>query len=127
MTNKIFRSTVFVAVVVLLCSLGVIMGALYDYFDTVQVNQLKDELSLAAIGTEERGLAFLKKVDSDRFRVTWIDSDGAVLYDTHADAARMENHLDREEIQEALRSGMGSAFRHSDTTTQESTCKAHRV
>lgn len=74
MTNEIFRSTVFVAAVVLLCSLSVVMGALYDYFDAVQVNQLKDELNLDAIGTEESGLAFLEKVDSNRFRVTWIAS-----------------------------------------------------
>ena len=127
MTNKIFRSTVFVAAVVLLCSLGVVLGALYDYFDAVQVNQLKDELSLAAIGTEESGLTFLEKVDSNRFRVTWIASDGVVLYDTHADAAQMENHSNREEIQEALLSGTGSAFRHSDTLLERTVYEARRL
>lgn len=48
MTNKIFRSTIFVAAVVLLCSLGIVMGVLYGYFNNVQIGQLKDELSLAA-------------------------------------------------------------------------------
>ncbi|MBQ8835211.1 MAG: PAS domain-containing protein [Oscillospiraceae bacterium] len=127
MTNKIFRFTVLVAAVVLLCSLGVILGALYDYFDGVQVSRLKDELSLAAAGTEESGLAFLQRITSDRFRVTWVASDGTVLYDTHADAEQMDNHLEREEIQEALRVGTGSASRRSDTLLERTVYEAKRL
>ena len=55
MTSKIFRSTVFVAVIVLLCSLGIVMGVLYSHFTQVQVQQLKNELSLAVTGTEQYG------------------------------------------------------------------------
>lgn len=124
MTNKIFRSTVLVAAIVLLCSLGVIMGALYDYFDAVQVSQLKDELNLAAIGTEESGLRYLEKIHSDQFRITWIAANGEVIYDTHADIAQMENHLDREEFQEALHGGTGSAFRRSDTLLERTLYEA---
>ena len=40
MTSKIFRSTVFVAAEVLLCSLSVILGVLYNHFTDVQVRQL---------------------------------------------------------------------------------------
>ena len=58
MTSKIFRSTLLVAAVVLLCSLVIIMGFLYSYFDGMQVRQLKDELSLAATGTEQSGLTY---------------------------------------------------------------------
>ena len=73
MTSKIFRSTVFVAVLVLLCSLSVILGVLYNHFTEVQVQQLKDELSLAVTGTEQYGNVFLENVEADRFRVTLID------------------------------------------------------
>ena len=76
MTSKIFRSTVVVAVMVLLCSLGIIMGVLYNHFTGVQVQQLKDELSLAVTGTEQYGNAFLENVESSRFRLTWVDRDG---------------------------------------------------
>lgn len=82
MTSKIFRSTILVAAVVLLCSLGIIMGVLYGYFNDVQIAQLRDELSRAAIGTEENGLTYLQKVDSNRFRITWVNADGDVIYDT---------------------------------------------
>ena len=98
MTSKIFRSTVLVAVIVLLCSLGVVMGVLYNHFTDVQVQQLKNELSLAVTGTEQYGNAFLENVEADRFRVTWIDLDGTVLFDTQVDQTVMENHADREEI-----------------------------
>lgn len=127
MKSKIFRSTLLVAAVVLICGLGFIMGVLYDYFDTVQRAQLQDELSLAAIGTERDGIEFLEEVESDRFRITWVASDGTVLYDTHADAATMENHANREEIIEALYGGTGSATRHSDTLLERTIYATRRL
>lgn len=127
MTSRIFRSTVFVAVVVLLCSLGVVMGVLYNHFTQVQVEQLKDELSLAVTGTEQFGRAFLERVETDRFRITWIDSDGTVLFDTRVDQNTMENHLDREEIREALETGAGSSVRASSTLTQQTFYEALRM
>ena len=127
MTSKIFRSTVFVAVVVLLCSLGIVIGVLYNRFTGVQVQQLKDELSLAVTGTEQYGNAFLENVEADRFRVTWIDTDGTVLFDTQVDQTAMENHSDREEIQEAFAAGSGSAVRNSSTLTEQTYYEAQRL
>ena len=127
MISKIFRSTVLVAVIVLLCSLGVVMGVLYNHFTGVQVQQLKDELSLAVTGTEQNGHAFLENVEADRFRVTWIDTDGTVLFDTQVDQTTMENHADREEIREAVTTGFGSAVRNSSTLTQQTYYEAQRL
>ena len=127
MTSKIFRSTVFVAVVVLLCSLGIVIGVLYNHFTGVQVQQLKDELSLAVTGTEQYGNAFLENVEADRFRVTWIDTDGTVLFDTQVDQTAMENHADREEIREAFATGSGNAVRNSSTLTEQTYYEARRL
>ncbi len=127
MTSKIFRSTVFVAVVVLLCSLGVVIGVLHNHFTGVQVQQLKDELSLAVTGTEQYGNAFLENVEANRFRVTWIDIDGTVLFDTQVDQTAMENHADREEIQEAFTTGIGSAVRTSSTLTEQTFYEAKKL
>ena len=127
MTSKIFHSTVFVAVVVLLCSLGIVMGVLYNHFTGVQVQQLKDELSLAVTGTEQYGNAFLENVEADRFRVTWIDTDGTVLFDTQVDQNTMENHAGREEIREAFETGSGSAVRNSSTLTEQTYYEARRL
>ncbi|MEF2838034.1 MAG: ATP-binding protein [Oscillospiraceae bacterium] len=127
MTSKIFRSTVLVAVSVLLCSLGVVMGVLHNHFTQVQVEQLKDELSLAVTGTEQYGNAFLENVEADRFRVTWVDTDGTVLFDTQADQTIMENHADREEIREAMETGFGSAVRTSATMTEQTYYEAQKL
>ena len=127
MTSKIFRSTVLVAAIVLICSLSVVMGVLYNHFTGVQVQQLKSELSLAATGTEQYGDAFLENVEADRFRVTWIDADGTVLFDTQVDQTTMENHADREEIREAFETGRGSAVRNSSTLTEQTYYEARRL
>jgi two-component system phosphate regulon sensor histidine kinase PhoR len=127
MTSKIFRSTLIVAVVVLLCSLGIVMGVLYNHFTGVQIQQLKDELSLAVTGTEQYGNAFLENVEADRFRLTWIDTDGTVLFDTQVDQTAMENHADRKEIREAFATGSGSAVRTSSTLTEQTYYEAQRL
>ena len=127
MTSKIFRSTVFVAAIVLLLSLMCIMGCLYGYVDDMQVTQLRDELHMAAVGTEQGGVEFLKAVNSDHYRLTWVTAEGHVVYDTAADESQMTNHADREEIQEALKTGKGSASRHSDTLLERTVYEAVRL
>ena len=127
MANKIFRSTLVVAVVVLLCSVGIIMGVLYNYFDGLQEVQLMDELHLAAVGTEQEGVAYLSKLSYDSFRLTWIGADGQVLFDSRKDTAGMENHSDRQEIQQAFAEGRGSSVRYSDTLLQKTRYEAVRL
>ena len=127
MTSKIFKSILSVAIAVLMASLIIIVGVLYPYFGGVQESQLKDELSLAADATEQLGESYLANLDSDRYRLTWVDTDGTVIFDSHADAGTMENHADREEIKEALVSGTGSSTRHSSTLTEQTIYEATRL
>ena len=127
MRNKIFRNTFLVAAIVLLCSLTVILGCMYDYFGDVQENQLRDELSLAAVGVENSGLNYLARLRSDSYRLTWIAADGAVLGDTQADASQMENHAQRAEVQQALEKGEGQSSRYSATLTEKTIYCARRM
>ena len=127
MTSKILKSILSVAVAVLAASLVIIIGVLYPYFGNVQENQLKDELSLAASATEQLGEEYLEGLDSDRYRLTWVGPDGTVIFDSHADAAAMENHADREEIKEALVSGAGSSTRQSATLTEQTIYETTRL
>lgn len=124
MTKKIFRSILTVAMAVLLAGLLIITSCLYDYFDGVQGDQLRDELNLAAIGTEQLGEAYLEQLNEKTGRLTWVDADGTVLYDTQVDASTMENHADREEIREALETGTGSSTRFSITLVEETLYEA---
>ena len=127
MTSKIFKSILSVALAVLMASLMIVTGVLYQYFGTMQETQLKDELSLAAEATEHLGERYLNHLDSDRYRLTWVGADGTVIFDSHADAASMENHASREEIREALVSGAGSSTRHSSTLTEQTIYEAIRL
>ena len=127
MNRKIFRSIMAVAGAVLLASLLVIMASLYGYFGGVQEDQLRDELSLAAVSVEDSGEDYLRQVSSDRFRLTWIAGDGAVLYDTRADGESMENHGDRAEVKQALAQGEGESIRYSSTLLRQTVYCAKRL
>ena len=127
MTKRIFRATLLVGVAVLIASLTLVMGALYSYFGRVQESQLRDELSLAAVGVEQNGMDYLKQLESDQYRITWLRADGAVLYDTRADAESMENHAQRQEVQQALATGEGESSRYSDTLLQKTVYYAKRL
>lgn len=118
MTRKIFRSCFLVAVTVLLASLLLIMGALYEYFDSQYEEELRQETAYIAQGVEQGGLAYCQALEQERnlnTRITWIESDGTVRYDSQADASSLENHADREEVQQAMRNGTGFSVRRSDT------------
>ena len=127
MTKRIFRATLLVGVAVLIASLTLVMGALYSYFGRVQESQLRDELSLAAVGVEQNGMDYLKQLESDQYRITWLCADGAVLYDTRADAESMENHAQRQEVQQALATGEGESSRYSATLLQKTVYYAKRL
>ena len=127
MTSKILKSILSVATAVLLASLVIITGVLYRYFGDVQESQLKDELSLAASAVEQLGEDYLAGLDYDRYRLTWVDADGNVVFDSHADKSAMENHADREEIKEALTYGTGSSMRQSATLTEQTIYEATRL
>ena len=127
MTKKIFRSILLVAGAVLLASIVVIMGCLYEYFGSVEKNQLRDELSLAAAAVERDGEDYLSALSPQRCRLTWIAADGTVLYDTVTDAESLENHADREEVRAALRNGAGESTRYSATLLQKTMYCAQRL
>lgn len=118
MTKKIFRSIIFGSVITLLVSFVFIMGILYEYFNNQLLSELRNEATLAELGVEEYGVDYLENIDLEN-RVTWIDKDGTVLYDTTVDAAKLENHADREEFKEAVENGSGSSQRYSDTLAEK--------
>ena len=127
MTKKIFQSILLVAWCVLLASLLIIMGFLYDYFGGVEENQLRDELSLAAAAVEDGGTDYLSRLTADRCRLTWIAADGSVLYDTKTNAESLENHASRAEVSQALATGTGESTRYSSTLMEKTMYYAQRL
>lgn len=127
MTKRIFRSIVTVAASVLLASLVIILSCFYDYFGRLQIQQMKDELYLAAAAVEQNDTNYLQSISSGHFRLSLIAADGSVVYDTAADASELENHAEREEIKQALETGEGESVRYSATLLQKTIYCAKRL
>lgn len=127
MTRRIFRTIFLVAMIVLVACLGLVMGVLYDYFNQLQQVQLRNQLEMVAHGVEKVGKDYVTELDGTSCRITWVAQDGTILYDTNSDKSHMENHLEREEIQEALESGYGESTRYSHTMMAQSLYAAKRM
>lgn len=127
MTKRIFRSMLIAAAAVLLACIVLIMGALCEYFGSVQKKQLREELTLAASVVEQGGADYLEALGGEVCRLTYVSADGTVLFDTGASADTLENHAMREEIREALDSGYGESTRYSDTLLERTIYCAKRL
>ena len=124
MRRKLLRSTLSMAMIVLLCSMLLIFSSLYGYYNDMRIHQLRDQLSIAAIATEQGGISFLSSVGSSYYRLTWLSHDGTVIYDTLKAPEQLSTHADREEFQEAIATGRGSAVRTSLTATERTVYEA---
>lgn len=126
MTKKIFRSSFFVGISTLILSAALFLGVLYQYFGQQLMAHLSSEVTLAARAVEELGLAYLEDLESE-IRFTWVAADGTVLFDSTADTLSLDNHTDREEIQQAMTSHSGSSVRYSSTLSQRTLYCAQRL
>lgn len=127
MTKRIFRTIFLVALGVFLASVVLFMTVLYDYFSAVGQNQLKMQTELAAQGVQHEGSGYFEALETKNYRITWIGTDGKVLYDSASDADEMENHFEREEVKEALAEGYGQSARYSSTLTERYLYSAKRL
>ena len=115
MNKKIFHSSFFVAVIVLIASIIMIFGVLFHFFETQLQNELKNEAYYISHAVENEGNDFFKDFDSGGKRITLIKSDGSVIFDNQINAEKLDNHLNREEMKQAIKSGSGISVRYSDT------------
>lgn len=127
MKKKIFRAFMKTVMIVLTVSLILSVGFLYAYYNRAQANRLKEELFLAQLGVENSGTDYFNDFQSSVFRFTLISNDGSVLYDSQAIPEKMENHIKRKEISEAIKNGSGSSTRYSSTLTKRTLYKAVRL
>ena len=127
MTGKIFRAILAVAVAVLFASVIIITGVVYGYFGNIERERLADEAQIAAAAFEEGGTEFLARINPENYRITIIDTDGTVTFDTDKEPSELENHADREEVIEAEKNGMGESTRYSSTLTEKTLYCAKRL
>ena len=100
------------SIITLLLSLVFIIGVQYQIYRDSRYSALQSKAYLISLSADE---GELQKYSSAPERITLVKENGEVLYDNKAAAAGMENHLEREEIKEAINSGTGYAVRRSQT------------
>lgn len=127
MTNRIFKAVCAAALSVFVVTMLLIMGVLYQYFSSLQQKQLMAQTALAVQGVEGQGMTFFDGLEAEDLRITWIAGNGDVLYDSVSDSDAMENHLQREEIRQALSDGVGQSARYSSTLMKQYLYCAQRL
>ena len=121
MRKKIQRSMVMVLAVTLLLSYIILTLITYNTNLSTLESEVRQEAEYIRTAINISGAGYLEEMDGVDWttRVTQIDEDGNVLYDTRRDSSTLENHSGRKEVQEALANGEGEDVRMSDTVGQE--------
>ncbi len=119
MSRRIFNAIWIVTLTVFIAALSIILAVLHGAMTDVQRRHLEIETELAVEGVIRSGRDFLDSLDDADYRITWITGDGSVLYDSVTDFEAMENHLEREEIRQALTEGRGESVRYSETLSEK--------
>ncbi len=126
MRKKIFLCDLLLGVLVAVVCCGLFLGVLYQRYEKQTLRQLAVEADYIAHGMELVGKDYLNTLASDD-RVTWVDTDGSVLYDSAADAAAMSNHANRTEIAKAMKDGEGYSSHYSETLLVRTIYYAQRM
>ncbi len=133
MNKKIFRSSLLTVCLVLAAAIALIMGLLFHFFERRIQTELANEAGFLARALENEGIGYFDGFDNKNNRlagnnrITWIDKNGTVLFDSRADASQMDNHADRDEIKTAMKEGKGMSTRYSKTLTEKTMNYAIRL
>ena len=98
MNSKIFRSNMLTSMLVLVTTLVLITGVLFDYFEAQLQRELASEATYITNALEHEGVEYINDFKNSDKRITLIDKDGTVLADTSANEKELDNHKDREEV-----------------------------
>ena len=133
MNKKIFRSSLLTVCLVLVATIVLIMGLLFHFFEKQIQTELANEAGFLAQALENEGAGYFDGFDNKNNRIagnnriTWIDKNGTVLFDSRADASELDNHADRDEIKTAMKEGKGMSTRYSKTLTEKTVNYAIRL
>lgn len=107
--------------------LAFVVGILYHYFQGQLMGELKKEAVYISRGVESAGTDYLKKLNDEESRITYVDESGKVIYDNEANVESMDNHGHRKEIREAEINGEGADERMSSTLSEKTMYYAVRL
>ena len=127
MNSKIFRSNFITSLLVLIVTIILIFGVLFEYFENQLTNELKSEATYISHALENEGEEYIDNFKNEKKRITLIDKNGVVLADTSANEDELDNHSDRDEVKEAMKDGSGTSVRYSNTLMEKTIYYAVRL
>ena len=121
MKAKIQRSMMLIVTFMLVLSYVFVSIITHDRTMRILENEMYEEAKYIVTILETHGEEYLRKLDAvdSNTRLTHIDKDGTVLYDTGQDESKLDNHRNRPEVIGAMTQGYGEDQRYSSTTGQE--------
>lgn len=128
MKQRIFKGTFLVGIIVWASCLVLIIGALYVQNSNQYALDLKNQTYVIAQSVEKCGMDYFDGLNvADKYRITWIESNGRVKYDSAVGNEDIGNHSDRPEVGEALKTGYGEDVRYSATLSEKTNYSAVRL
>ncbi len=117
MKKKIIRNTVAIVAAAVILTFLAVTFLMYTYSVDLLEKGTENEAEILKAAIDAEGTDFLKSetLFQDSRRITIVNREGEVLYDSVADEASMNNHKDRPEISQAIYQSTGSSLRDSDT------------
>lgn len=128
MKKRIFRGTFLVGITVWFACLVLILGVMYAQNSVEYSKELKNEAYFIAQSVEVCGMEYFDGLKvADKHRITLIEADGSVKYDSSVRKDDMENHRNRPEVKAALKDGYGEDVRYSTTLAEKTNYSAVRL
>lgn len=131
MRKKINRRLYFLGIITLILTNVLSLFVYYNFYTREAKKEITMRSTALAYSLNEEGdnIEYLKGYVSElpEMRITYIDSDGKVLFENRKDKEDLENHLNREEIEQAIVTGEGSAKRKSETLGNTTYYSAKRL
>ena len=121
MRQKMQHSMVFVLTATLVIAYIFLTGIMYRQTVTTVEEEIHREADYISKAVQISGTEYLNQMDEVRAntRITWISTEGTVLYDSTEDEHTFENHKNRPEVKKAFAKGAGEDIRKSDTIGEE--------
>ena len=112
-----------ILVITLTMLIAYAITTLVVYRQTIHImeGEVRQEADYINVALDTSGESYLKTMDNVHVdtRITLIDPDGKVKYDSKEDDVTLQNHKNRPEVKAALKNGSGQDIRESNTLNKE--------
>ena len=129
MQKKIQTRMIQVIALALLIAYAVTIFSVYRQTELNAEKSVRYESEYLAEAVNINGSSFIRQLKNleSGTRITYIDTDGTVIYDSETGNKTLENHKDRPEVAEAFKTGVGMDIRNSDTLKEDMYYSAVRL